>query len=165
MVAETENKPTPRKPQKTDTALKTISEAANQLSVPQHVLRFWESKFSQIKPMKRAGGRRYYRPEDIDLLRGIQFFLHIQGYTIKGLQKLIRETNVRAIQEAGNDLRLGRLIAGVPESVAVEAGATPSSTQGQLELGGMSKAQKTVLNKAIRSLSKARDELQKAAGT
>lgn len=72
-------------------AFRTISEVAEDLDVPPHVLRFWETKFSQIKPMKRGGGRRYYRPEDVDLLRKIRALLYKDGYTIKGVQKLLKE--------------------------------------------------------------------------
>ncbi len=82
-------------------AFRTISEVAAELDVPQHVLRFWESKFSQIKPMKRAGGRRYYRPADIDLLRGIRILLYSDGYTIKGVQKVLREKGLRFVAEIG----------------------------------------------------------------
>jgi DNA-binding transcriptional MerR regulator len=74
-------------------AFRTISEVAEQLDIPQHVLRFWETRFSQVRPLKRAGGRRYYRPEDVDLLRRIRSLLYQQGYTIKGVQKLLRETS------------------------------------------------------------------------
>ena len=76
---------------KSAAAFRTISEVANDLEVPQHVLRFWETKFSQVRPMKRGGGRRYYRPEDVDLLRSIRGLLYDDGYTIKGVQKLLRE--------------------------------------------------------------------------
>ena len=72
-------------------AFRTISEAADELHVPQHVLRFWETKFTFIKPMKRAGGRRFYRPADIAVLRGVRHLLHDQGYTIKGVQRLLKE--------------------------------------------------------------------------
>jgi DNA-binding transcriptional MerR regulator len=72
-------------------AFRTISEVADELDVQKHVLRFWENKFPQVRPMKRGGGRRYYRPDDLDLLRGIRFLLHREGYTIKGVQKLLRE--------------------------------------------------------------------------
>lgn len=75
-------------------AFRTISEVAADLDVPKHVLRFWEAKFPQIRPMKRGGGRRYYRPEDMDLLRGIRHLLHAEGYTIKGVQKILREHGV-----------------------------------------------------------------------
>ena len=87
---------------KSAAAFRTISEVAGELDVPQHVLRFWESKFIQVKPMKRGGGRRYYRPEDIDLLRSIRELLYTDGYTIKGVQKLLREGGVKALAERRN---------------------------------------------------------------
>lgn len=87
----------PRGGEKLASAFRTISEVANELSVPQHVLRFWESKFSQIKPMKRGGGRRYYRPEDIGLLRSIRDLLYHDGYTIKGVQRLLREGGAKSL--------------------------------------------------------------------
>lgn len=77
-------------------AFRTISEAAEELDLPQHVLRFWESRFPQVKPLKRAGGRRYYRPRDIDLLRAVKQLLYGEGYTIKGVQRLLREQGVVA---------------------------------------------------------------------
>lgn len=76
---------------KSAAAFRTISEVSDELEVPQHVLRFWEGKFSQVRPLKRGGGRRYYRPEDITLLRRIRDLLYSEGYTIKGVQKLLRE--------------------------------------------------------------------------
>ena len=82
-------------------AFRTISEAADELHVPQHVLRFWETKFSFIKPMKRAGGRRFYRPADIAVLRGVRRLLHDEGYTIKGVQKLHREQGIKRLVAAG----------------------------------------------------------------
>lgn len=78
-------------------AFRTISEAAGELSVPQHVLRFWETKFSFIRPMKRAGGRRFYRPQDLIVLRGVRRLLHDEGFTIKGVQKLHREQGIRRL--------------------------------------------------------------------
>lgn len=81
-----------RTPGKSATAFRTISEVSAELDVPQHVLRFWETKFPQIKPLKRGGGRRYYRPDDVELLRRIQHFLYKEGYTIKGVQRLLKET-------------------------------------------------------------------------
>ena len=83
--------PLVRRTGKSDSAFRTISEVADELDVPQHVLRFWESKFPQVKPLKRGGGRRYYRPEDVALLRRIRDLLYSEGYTIKGVQKLLRE--------------------------------------------------------------------------
>lgn len=85
---ELEERPRPRKSAQ---AFRTISEAADQLNVPQHVLRFWETKFTQLKPLKRGGGRRYYRPEDLALLNRISDLLYTQGYTIKGVQRLLAE--------------------------------------------------------------------------
>jgi DNA-binding transcriptional MerR regulator len=76
---------------KSPDAFKTISEVAGELDLPQHVLRFWETRFPQIKPMKRGGGRRYYRPDDVDLLKGIRHLLYAQGYTIKGVKKILKD--------------------------------------------------------------------------
>ncbi len=91
-MAEAANSPAPRRRTgKSAAAFRTISEVSTDLDVPPHVLRFWESKFAQVKPLKRGGGRRYYRPEDIDLLRSIRELLYTEGYTIKGVQKLLRE--------------------------------------------------------------------------
>lgn len=80
-------------------AFRTISEVADDLDVPKHVLRFWEAKFSQVKPMKRGGGRRYYRPEDVALLKGIRHLLYSEGYTIRGVQKILRENGPRSVME------------------------------------------------------------------
>lgn len=79
-------------------AFRTISEVADDLDIPQHVLRFWETRFPQIKPMKRGGGRRYYRPDDVSLLRGIRHLLYGEGYTIRGVQRILREQGVKAVQ-------------------------------------------------------------------
>jgi DNA-binding transcriptional MerR regulator len=79
-------------------AFRTISEVAEELDLPQHVLRFWETRFSQIKPLKRGGGRRYYRPEDVDLLRGIRHLLYGEGYTIRGAQRILKDHGVRFVQ-------------------------------------------------------------------
>ena len=86
---------------KSPDAFRTISEVAEELSLPQHVLRFWETRFSQIKPMKRAGGRRYYRPDDFVLLQGIRHLLYDQGYTIKGVQKLLKQNGNRYVIAIG----------------------------------------------------------------
>jgi len=84
--------------EKAPDAFRTISEVADELDIPQHVLRFWESRFPQIKPMKRAGGRRYYRPEDVDLLRGVRHLLYGEGYTIRGVQRILREQGQKFVQ-------------------------------------------------------------------
>ena len=92
MALATEQQPSKRRRSgKSASAFRTISEVAKELDLPQHVLRFWESKFPQIKPMKRGGGRRYYRPEDLVMLRRIRDLLYNDGYTIKGVQKLLKE--------------------------------------------------------------------------
>ncbi len=96
-------------------AFRTISEVADELDLHKHVLRFWEVKFPQIKPMKRGGGRRYYRPSDMELLRGIRHLLHAEGYTIKGVQKILRERGVDAVKRAGAEV-----------VCVVKSGATPS---------------------------------------
>lgn len=92
--------PLVRRPGKSEAAFRTISEVAEELDVPQHVLRFWESKFPQVKPLKRGGGRRYYRPEDVQLLRRIRDLLYSEGYTIKGVQKLLREGGLKDVAGA-----------------------------------------------------------------
>jgi DNA-binding transcriptional MerR regulator len=79
-------------------AFRTISEVADEIDVPQHVLRFWESRFTQIKPMKRGGGRRYYRPDDVDLLRGVRHLLYGEGYTIRGVQRILRDEGAAFVQ-------------------------------------------------------------------
>jgi DNA-binding transcriptional MerR regulator len=85
----------PRRAAKSAGAFRTISEVADDLEVPQHVLRFWETKFPQIRPLKRGGGRRYYRPEDVELLRRVAQLLYQEGYTIKGVQRLLREGQIK----------------------------------------------------------------------
>ena len=97
---------------KSPEAFRTISEVADMLDVPQHVLRFWESRFAHIKPLKRGGGRRYYRPDDIALLRRISDLLYIQGYTIKGVQRLLREGQLKPPEQ--------------PEPVAIEEEEPPA---------------------------------------
>lgn len=107
---------------KSPDAFRTISEVATELDVPQHVLRFWETKFSQIKPLKRAGGRRYYRPGDVGLIRGIQALLYGDGYTIKGVQRILKDQGVRFVVDNGkNKLAVGG-VAITERSVELEAG-------------------------------------------
>lgn len=104
---------------KSSDAFRTISEVADDLDLPQHVLRFWETRFSQIKPMKRGGGRRYYRPDDVDLLKGIRRLLYGEGYTIKGVQRILKEQGVRAVVALGQG-----------------TGALDSATRARLGAGG-----------------------------
>src|SRR5437868_7977521 len=103
-------------------AFRTISEAADELGVPQHVLRFWETKFSFIRPMKRAGGRRFYRPQDISVLSGVRRLLHDEGYTIKGVQRLHREQGIKHL------ISSGRGEAGAPTGRTEPLGPTPRVT-------------------------------------
>ena len=106
-------------------AFRTISEAAEELELPQHVLRFWETRFNEIRPMKRGGGRRYYRPEDVDLLRGVRILLYAEGFTIRGVQRLLKENGapfVAAIGQTGS-IRPGAGTMREPEPEGPAAGA------------------------------------------
>jgi DNA-binding transcriptional MerR regulator len=102
-------------------AFRTISEAAEELGVPQHVLRFWETKFSFIRPMKRAGGRRFYRPQDIAVLSGVRALLHAEGYTIKGVQKLHREQGLTHVIAAGLGDNGSAALAGLTDASGVDS--------------------------------------------
>jgi DNA-binding transcriptional MerR regulator len=123
-------------------AFRTISEVAQDLELPQHVLRFWETRFGQIKPMKRGGGRRYYRPEDVDLLRGIRLLLYGQGFTIRGVQRLLKDKGVAFVVSVGQSGSVQTVTAingddsdDAPEheaSLGVEP--APETIQGQQEL-------------------------------
>ena len=131
-----------RRIEKSAQAFRTISEVATELDVPQHVLRFWESKFSQVRPLKRGGGRRYYRPEDIDLLRRIRTLLYEDGYTIKGVQRLLKEGRGRLPQQQRLDLaaesaleslrivsaRAEAMSGGAPRPPLPRTGPQPSTT-------------------------------------
>jgi DNA-binding transcriptional MerR regulator len=112
---------------KSPDAFRTISEVSEDLDIPQHVLRFWETRFNQIKPLKRGGGRRYYRPDDVDLLRGIRHLLYGQGYTIRGVQRILKEQGLKAVQSLGR----GEITAPPPPS-DVEFGAEDEVS----EMGG-----------------------------
>ena len=122
-------------------AFRTISEAADELHVPQHVLRFWETKFAFIRPMKRAGGRRFYRPSDIAVLRGVRHLLHDEGYTIKGVQRLHREQGVRRLVSAG------------------EGGASPTPFAEAPAVSGASGGDKEGLLRALADLEAAKQRL------
>jgi DNA-binding transcriptional MerR regulator len=141
--------------EKSPQAFRTISEVSSALDVPQHVLRFWETKFGQVKPMKRGGGRRYYRPEDVDLLRGIRTLLYADGFTIKGVQKVLREQGVRTVVEsgqrqAGARMRV-RLAPRTEESAAqAQAPAVPPAPVASHALGpGPRRELETVLSRLV----------------
>ncbi len=134
------------KPTKSANAFRTISEAARELDLPQHVLRFWESKFPQIKPLKRAGGRRYYRPEDIELLSTIKDLLHTEGYTIKGVQKMLRQNNGHFPDKTG--------------ALDVKSGETPQPTIQTEVLASLSTDNRDDILSVINELEAVRDTLQ-----
>jgi DNA-binding transcriptional MerR regulator len=130
--------------EKSPDAFRTISEVADGLNVPQHVLRFWETRFSQIRPMKRGGGRRYYRPNDVDLLKGIRQLLYGQGYTIRGVQRILKENGTAHVVAIGR----GEIKPGMPDvsenepkSVAIAPRRPPAATQRQLVADDPSAAQ------------------------
>ena len=116
-------------------AFRTISEAADELGVPQHVLRFWETKFSFIRPMKRAGGRRFYRRQDIEVLRGVRRLLHDEGYTIKGVQRLHKEQGIRRLLSTtdGEALPANAALA-LPTEPLIPEGGTALSAQARSRL-------------------------------
>jgi DNA-binding transcriptional MerR regulator len=124
--------PPQRRPAKSAEAFRTISEVAQELDVPQHVLRFWESRFPQIRPLKRAGGRRYYRPEDVVLLRRIRQCLYEQGYTIKGVQKLLRDGALKGPDAPAGDADGASLEGATEEAPAVAAEDAPDGDARQV---------------------------------
>ncbi|MEQ1698434.1 MAG: MerR family transcriptional regulator [Hyphomicrobiaceae bacterium] len=170
-------------------AFRTISEVADVLDVQKHVLRFWEVKFPQIRPMKRGGGRRYYRPEDMVLLRGIQHLLHAEGYTIKGVQKILREQGVEQVKVHGlaatalaESIAAGKAAAGkaaagksaagksktpAPVAPVASAGrvrALPKSEKASPEAKpSFTVAHRTAIETALRELQTCRDTLMKAS--
>jgi DNA-binding transcriptional MerR regulator len=148
--------------EKAPDAFRTISEVADEIDVPQHVLRFWESRFSHIRPMKRGGGRRYYRPDDVDLLRGIRHLLYGEGYTIRGVQRILREHGSAFVQ---NVWRVGAEPAPPPlEEDTQDAAAAPAQEHAEpnllSELGGISEEKPAGLgDDERRKLEMALDEL------
>jgi len=140
--------PSNRRQAKSAAAFRTISEVSEELEVPQHVLRFWESKFSQIRPLKRGGGRRYYRPEDVVLLRRIRQCLYEDGYTIKGVQRLLREGQLR--------------MAEVSEGAVAETDA-PEAADPETDVGHSKNPQRE-LQEIRAELTRLRDLLRKGTG-
>jgi DNA-binding transcriptional MerR regulator len=122
--------------EKAPDAFRTISEVADEIDIPQHVLRFWESRFPQIRPMKRGGGRRYYRPDDVDLLRGVRHLLYGEGYTIRGVQRILREQGspfVQNVWRAGAEPPPPEL----PEDAAEDVAAPPGEQRLEPNLFGV----------------------------
>lgn len=144
-----------RRVEKSAAAFRTISEVAEELDVPQHVLRFWESKFPQVRPLKRGGGRRYYRPEDVDLLSRIRQLLYADGYTIKGVQRLMREGALKAKRDGGHG------DAGEGQAEAVQAGAPAEAEEGAGPLRGEVRAE---LEGLLDEFLVLREDLRRFAG-
>lgn len=154
---------------KSASAFKTISEVSSELDVPQHVLRFWESKFAQLRPLKRGGGRRYYRPEDVDLLKRIHGLLYSDGYTIKGVQRLLKGGKAKA---GDKELVLGEksmlqkdLIEAAETSLEVADGVMaevmmPAIAVNRAERPKLSAAQRAALENALKELHEIRSLLQ-----
>ncbi len=157
--------------EKSPDAFRTISEVAEELTVPQHVLRFWETRFTQIKPMKRAGGRRYYRPADLELLRGIHNLLYKQGYTIRGVQLILKDEGVAYVAAVGRGEVMPRksemALAGAPApgtaKVAPRRGM-PTKTVGEAPkiIHKLSSNQSEALRAALKDLGDARKLLDPA---
>ncbi len=147
---------------KSEAAFRTISEVADDLDVPQHVLRFWETKFSQIRPMKRGGGRRYYRPEDVGLLRRIRGLLYDDGFTIKGVQKLLRDGAIKP-QAAGDEAPPPPPIAAELAPAEPEAGTAGTDPIAAIEhraaQGGLSDHARAEIRDVIAELTAVRDML------
>jgi len=140
---------------KSASAFRTISEVADDLDVQQHVLRFWETKFSQVRPLKRGGGRRYYRPEDIQLLKIIHHLLYTEGYTIKGVQKLLRETGKKnLLQEMGT---VGVIDMAEDKAVAVQNDLPRRAAPLNIApAGNLTEGQRGVLNSVLNELKELR---------
>ena len=145
---------------KSENAFRTISEVSKELDVPAHVLRFWETKFPQIKPMKRGGGRRYYRPEDIALLRGVRDMLHIDGYSIKGVQKALKDHGVKVVAERADGVPVDPILG--REEVAlgdrpVIATSIPEPVDGAVPK--LTAADRKALRAALSALESLREKL------
>lgn len=140
-------------------AFRTISEAADELGVPQHVLRFWETKFSFIRPMKRAGGRRFYRPQDLMVLRGVRTLLHDDGYTIKGVQRLHKEQGIKRLLAAaqGEDG-----VQGPAAEAGFDEGAIDQGAEAALEAHPADAGSEKRLREALSALEAAKARLNRA---
>jgi DNA-binding transcriptional MerR regulator len=152
-------------------AFRTISEVSAEIDVPKHVLRFWESKFSQIKPMKLGGGRRYYRPPDLDLLRGIRGLLYDQGYTIKGVQRILRQNGVKFVKdpslwaETGTERPKPQVIPDVAADAAAGRNKQLDGKAGAVAAGGHDPRRHSALNKVLKELQACRSQLAEIYGT
>lgn len=149
--------------EKSPDAFRTISEAAEELDLPQHVLRFWETRFAQIKPMKRGGGRRYYRPADVDLLKGIRHLLYDKGFTIRGVQRILREQGIPHVVAIGRgEVEAGPEAAEPPRAKA-KAKSVEAAEGAVAPAGSLSEAHIQELRLAMDELTAARELLAGAA--
>jgi DNA-binding transcriptional MerR regulator len=150
-----------RRGMKSASAFRTISEVATDLDVPQHVLRFWETKFSQIRPLKRGGGRRYYRPEDVELLRAIRALLYGDGYTIKGVQKLLRDGGLKPGRAPAEPHAAPAQAPRVVEAPKPPQPASITSTAKAVRASGLDDDTKAALKALLEELSGLRALLRK----
>lgn len=140
---------------KSPDAFRTISEAAEELDLPQHVLRFWETRFSHIKPLKRGGGRRYYRPDDLLLLKGIRHLLYDQGFTIKGVQRILKDQGVRQVIAIGESGSIEQLAEKGDDALALAAGASLNPSLSEKDRQRLNEVLKELLD-CKRALDQAR---------
>jgi DNA-binding transcriptional MerR regulator len=154
MAVETGTYTNGRRNGKSAAAFRTISEVADDLDVPPHVLRFWETKFPQVRPLKRGGGRRYYRPEDVSLLKRIRELLYADGYTIKGVQRLLRDGSVKPVQVDNTEE--------LPASPVDQAPASDSESESPNS--GLSAGARSEITKVLDELVSLKKQLQQARG-
>ena len=161
--------------QKSESAFRTISEVAEELNVQQHVLRFWETKFGQIKPLKRGGGRRYYRPEDVALLKKIYSLLYVEGYTIKGVQKLLKGVSKSQVLEEQRAEQAAQAYgANLPQVQGPAPSVLPAATSLEFADGseaasapaapGLSSEQRAALENVLSELVDMRNQLRQLTG-
>ncbi|MET3925762.1 MerR family transcriptional regulator [Devosia sp. 2618] len=146
---------------KSPDAFRTISEAADELDLPQHVLRFWETRFNTIKPLKRGGGRRYYRPEDVMLLRGIRHLLYDQGFTIKGVQRILKDQGGRYVIAVGEGKPLEDILPMIEEAEAASDEAEIEEAV-MLASPGLDKDDRNKLSDVMRELLECKRILERA---
>jgi DNA-binding transcriptional MerR regulator len=161
---------------KSSQAFRTIAEASEELDVPAHVLRFWEGKFTQIKPLKRAGGRRHYRPDDMALLRGIRALLQEDGYQLKGVQKLLKDQGIAWVRDRGQSLVVAEVQSGddsevriplherAPDDQNAQSGPLFEAARSLRPVENISPAAGIILRQAMVKLEKARHLLDQAVG-
>lgn len=139
---------------KSPDAFRTISEASDEIGVPPHVLRFWEGKFNHLRPLKRAGGRRFYRPQDMAVLRGLKALLQDDGYTIRGVQKLIKDSGIQSVRNRAMNIEISSI------EIEDDTKITSSTIDNSIDKSGL-----PALNQLLLRLTQARNILDKALGS